>query len=668
MAEARAKAPPRGTPLGPQARVFCLLAAALAALPLLRLMPVWLAASLVVLGALLAWASLRRPIPAWVLVPLTLAAGTLVLAAYGFRFGRDTGSALLLTMLVLKLGETSRVRDGRALIGFALFATFAAFLQDQGPLTLLLAVPAVAAMLIASARMTEDAVGMVRSRRWTRRLADTAVALALALPLALAGFWLFPRLANPLWGVPENAIARPGISGEMSPGDWLDVMADDSVAFRVRFFGETPPRQQLYWRGPVLWDFNGRTWTRPGWTAILPPPEVEPAEARYDYELTMEPSERRFMFALDLPTSAPEGARLEGDLTPMAARPINRLVRYRLESVAPAAFESELSERIRSAALRLPAGFNPRIRSEMAQWRSEGLDDIAVVQRSLEWFNRDFSYTLAAPPLGRHSVDEFMYDTRAGFCEHFSSAFVFMMREAGIPARVVTGYVGGYLNPMGEHWRIQQSDAHAWAEVWLPQRGWLRVDPTAAVDPTRVFERYGRGAGDGAGGGLGAFGRRDGPLRGLQDLADYVRRGWNDAVLGFNAESQLLMLRRLGIDDPREWQVGAVFVLGAGAALLLTLWLLLRERERDGDRVLAAYRRFARRIDRCGIRREPHEPPLAFAERAAAHLPESAESIRSLSRRFSDARYAGTLDAASREELARALLAFRPIPPRGARR
>ncbi|TXK65885.1 transglutaminase TgpA family protein [Alkalisalibacterium limincola] len=667
MAEVLLPRQPRGTPLGGDARTFCLLAAALAALPLLRLMPAWLGACLVVLGAVLAWASIRRPVPAWVLVPLTLAAGALVLAAYEFRFGRDTGSALLLTMLVLKLGESSRVRDGRALIGFALFATFAAFLQDQGPLTLLLAVPAVAAMLVASARMTEDAAGMSRRRRWSRRLADTALALALALPLALAGFWLFPRLANPLWGVPENAIARPGISGEMSPGDWLDVMSDDSVAFRVRFFGDTPSRRELYWRGPVLWDFNGRTWTRSNWTAMLPLPEVEPADGRYDYELTMEPSERRFMFALDLPTSAPEGARLEGDLTPMASRPVNRLVRYRLEAVAPARFEVDLPDRIRSAATRLPDGFNPRIRQEMARWRAEGLDDIAVVERSLEWFNRDFSYTLAAPPLGRHSVDEFMYDTREGFCEHFSSAFVFMMREAGIPARVVTGYVGGYLNPMGEHWRIQQSDAHAWAEVWLPHRGWLRVDPTAAVDPTRIFERYGRGAGEG-GLGLGTLGRRDGPLRGLQDLADYVRRGWNDAVLGFNAESQMLMLRRLGIDNPREWQVGALFVLGAGAALLLTLWLLLREREREDDALMAAYRRFTRRLKRAGVERAAHEAPLAFGERAATALPDSAGAIRALSRRFSDARYAETLDVASRAELARELAAFRPARPRGDRR
>lgn len=646
--------------------MFCVLAAALAALPLLRLLPGWLAASLLAVGVLLAVASARRPVPLWVLVPVTLAAGALVLAAYGFRFGRDTGSALLVTMLVLKLGETSRLRDGRALIGFALFATFAAFLQDQGPLTLLLAVPAVAMMLVASARMTEDAAGRVRPHRWRGRVAETAIALALALPLALAGFWLFPRLDNPLWGVPENAIARTGISGEMSPGDWIDLLADDSVAFRARFFGDTPPRRELYWRGPVLWDFDGRTWSRPGWVATLPTPDLAPPDARYRYELTMEPSERRFMFALDLPTSAPGGGRLDGDLTPMAVRPLNRLMRYELEAAAPTRFEAVLTPRVRQAATRLPDGFNPRVRAEVARWRAEGLDEPALVQRSLDWFNRDFSYTLAAPPLGRHSVDEFMFDTRAGFCEHFSSAFVFMMREAGIPARVVTGYVGGYLNPMGEHWRIQQSDAHAWAEVWLPGRGWLRVDPTAAVDPSRVFERYGSGAGDF--GGFAGFGGRDGPLRALQDLADYVRRGWNDAVLGFNADSQMLMLRRLGVDEPREWQVGALFVLGGGSALLLTLWLLLRERERDADRLLAAYRRFTRRLERAGVQRAPHEPPLAFAERAAACLPGSAEAIHSLSRRFSDARYARAPDPASRDELARALLAFRPVRHRGARR
>lgn len=648
--------------LGLQARAWCLVAAAFSALPLLRLVPGWLAASLLALGVGAAWASARRPVPAWVLVPLTLGAGGLVLLAYGFQFGRDTGSALLLTMLALKIGESSRLRDGRALVGFALFATFAAFIQDQGPLTLALALPAVAAMLVASARLAEEEMGVSNPLPLGPRIRGIAVALLVALPLALAGFWLFPRLASPLWGVPENAIASPGISGEMSPGDWLDMMTDESVAFRVRFLGEAPPRRDLYWRGPVLWDFDGRTWTRPGWASSLPRPEVLPGDGGFRYELTLEPTERSFVFALDLPTAAPPGARLDGDLTPMAQRPVNNLMRYELDSVAASAFEAELPPRVRDVATRLPAQFNPRIRGEVAAWLDEGLDPRAVVQRSLDWFNRDFSYSLAAPPLGRHSVDEFMFDTRVGFCEHFASAFVFMMREAAIPARVVTGYVGGYRNPVGEHWRIQQSDAHAWAEVWLEGPGWVRVDPTAAVDPSRVFERYGTGGTGGGGGGMRGY---DGPLR---DMADFLRRSWNEVVLGFNADSQRLMLTRLGIDDPREWQVGAVFVLGAGAALVLTLWLLLRERETGRDPLLAAYRRFNRRLARAGVARQPHEPELAFAQRAARELPGSADAVLSLSQRFSDARYGEAVDDPARSKLASDLRAFRPRTRPGASR
>ncbi|MFN3902461.1 DUF3488 and DUF4129 domain-containing transglutaminase family protein [Rehaibacterium terrae] len=640
-------------PLHPDARRWCVAAAAVAALPLLLLMPGWLAGTLATVGLVSAWSGARRPWPDWLRLLLTLSLTGLVLAAFGFRFGRDTGCALLLAMLALKLGETRWLRDGRSLVGFALFATFAAFLQDQGPLTLALAVPAVTMALAASSRMAEHEVPGGVTVPVAHRLAGAVAWVALAIPLAVATFWLFPRLPAPLWGVPENALARTGISDRMEPGQWLDLMNDDAPAFRARFFGPPPPVEQMYWRGPVLWDFDGRAWTRAPWAASLPPAPVEAAGPGLAYEITLEPTDKRFLFALDLPTSAPPDAVMGLDLAPYARRAVSSLRRYRLESVSPARFEPQLRHQLWQAATRLPEGYNPRTLALAQRWRSEGADDAEVIRRALAWFRAEFSYSLDAPPLGRHSVDEFLFVTRQGFCEHFSSSFAVLMRAAGIPARVVTGYAGGFRNPIGDYWLIRQSDAHAWTEVWLEGRGWTRIDPTAAVDPERVFLRSGF-----IGGGLAGLGEGLVPIA---TFADWLRRGWNELVLGFDANRQRLLLRPFGIEEASAGQLALAFATGVGLSLALTLWLLLRQSSPRTDPLLAAYARFLARLARAGVAKAPHEPPLTFAERAAARLPADAGEILALSRRFAAWRYAGAvLDNEARAQLARALRNFRP--------
>lgn len=643
-------------------RNACLLAAALAALPLLRLTPLWLAALLVATGAIAALTGRTRPWPMLLRLLLTVALSALVVIASDFRFGRDTACALLLAMLALKVAEARSLRDARSLAGFALFATFAAFLQDQGPITLVLALPALAFTLDAFAQLAAaqaDSSGDTADHRpWQSRLRSAGGRLALALPLALAGFWLFPRMGTPIWGVPENAVSKTGISGRMSPGDWLDVLSDDSPAFRVRFDGDEPPRQQLYWRGPVLWNFDGRTWLPERRLRSADPAQLIPGDQRYRYELTMEPTEKRFLFALDWPLQAPDNGHMAADLSPYANEPLRSLSRYTLSASSNAQVEPELPGYHRRLALALPPGFNPRTRALAAQWRREGATDTAMIQRALAWIGRDFSYDLAAPPLGRNSVDEFLYDTRVGFCEHFSSSFVFLMRAAGIPARVVTGYVGGYRNPVGEYWVIQQSDAHAWAEVWLAQRGWVRVDPTAAVDPARVFERYGSRSD------LGSFG---GALAPMLNVSDWLRRGWNDLVLSYDAARQQLLLRALGVRPEQSWQGLAVFVVVALLMLALTLLWLARRQTPPVPPVLRAWRRLVLRFERAGLAHARHEPALHYGERAARQWPVIGTRIRSLSQRFANWRYAErTLEPEEMNALARDLDRMRPpnrVPP-----
>jgi hypothetical protein len=301
--------------------------------------------------------------------------------------------------------------------------------------------------------------------------------------------------------------------------------------------------------------------------------------------------------------------------------------------------------------LRLPPGFNPRTIALARQWRSETNDDAAIVRRALAMYHEKFSYSLAAPPLGHDSVDEFLFDTKIGYCEHFSSSFTFLMRAAGIPARVVTGYVGGYRNRIGDYWLVRQSDAHAWSEVWLPGRGWTRVDPTAAVAPERVFRRA---ADNAAGPGAGtAFGQ-------LFDVGDWIRHGWNDFVLGFNAMRQQSLLSSLGLPNSDSSDLAIVFGVVTGLLLAIVGLFQLRDRGPRRDPLLRAWSRFTARLARARLHKLPHEPALAYARRVAPLLPAQRDDVLSLSQRFVSARYARVeMDDQARRALIQALRAFR---------
>jgi protein-glutamine gamma-glutamyltransferase len=615
-------------------RRWALLATAACVLPLLLQLPpslAWPIAAAALATMALAW---RRPLPDWLRLLLTLLIVGAVLAVAGFRFGRDTGCALLAAMLAIKPAETGFLRDARSLIGFALFAPFATFLLDQGPLSLALGLIAAGLALAALERFADLESGDARFAvsMWSR-LRSVGQLLLIGLPLALAAFWLFPRLGTPLWGVPDRALGRPGLSDTMRPGEWIDLMTDDTPALRVRFFGATPRREQMYWRGPVLWNFDGQDWTQPQWTRALPAAETEPGPVRWDYEMEMEATDRRQLVALDLPISAPEGTSLVIDHGLWSPRPLNSLTRWRLQSAPPSRYEPQLKVLLRQAALQVPEGYNPRTIALARQWRREaGNNDAAIVRRALDWVHREFAYTLSTPPWGRNAIDEFLFDTKAGFCQHFSSSFVVLMRGAGIPARVVTGYAGGYHNPLGDYWVVRRSDAHAWAEVWLQGRGWVRVDPTAAVAPERVYDTLADRA-PGAEGLLGGFGTP------LWNARDWMRRNWNDLVLGFDASRQQRLLKPLGIDKLEGQQLALMFAIAAGLALLWMVWLSARGK-READPLLRAWRRLNTRYRRFGLERDSHETAGDWTERVARLRPDLAPALRELSHRFAIWRYA----------------------------
>ncbi|WP_133498325.1 transglutaminase TgpA family protein [Cognatilysobacter terrigena] len=647
MADAAAR------PLDDGSRRWTLLVAGLCLLPLLLQLPgptaLAIAATAVVI-ALLAW---RRPLSNLVRGLLAITIVAAVAAQFGFHFGRDTGCALLGAMLALKPSETTTLRDGRSLVGFALFAPFSTFLLDQGPWTLVLGLAGAILGLGALQRLATlegemPPPGLLPPMRQALRT------LLFGIPLALAIFWLFPRIGTPLWGVPDRAAAKVGLSDRMSPGDWVDLLADDSVAVRARFIGPTPPKSAMYWRGPVLWDFDGRTWARARDIGIWSLDRAQPSATRWTYTLEVEPTDRTQLVALDLPLAAPEGASLTWDYSLHAARPLANLTRWQMTSSPPQVMQMHLPDALRRRALALPQGYDPRTVALGRDLRARLHDDRAIVQYALDWIRRDFSYSIAAPPLGRDSIDEFLFQTRTGYCEHFAGSFTLLMRSAGIPTRVVTGYVGGQWNRLGGYWMIRRMDAHAWAEVWLPQRGWVRVDPTAAVAPERIYDTIDDRLPAG-----GLLDTLQGP-RGFAQVGDWMRQNWNDLVLGFNADRQERLLAPLGLDRLSGMQLVLLFVVAAALALGLMVWLSLRA-PREHDPVLRAWHGLVARYARVGLGRGVHEPATVWAERITKARADRTRGLLELTARFADSRYAaGVADEASARRLVRDLRAHRP--------
>lgn len=633
---------------------------AAALLPVLPGFPLWLSILLLGLTAFGTWLGLRRlTLPAPLRLLLTLGMALAAVFGSGLGMSQQTGAALLAAMLASKLLETRSVRDGRSASSFALFSIMAGFLHDQGPLTLLLALLAAIILMTTLQRLARVHVPgpLPALPRPGPALAASVRLLAVSLPFAFAAFFLFPRFPNPLWGAPApDNQARSGLSSEMSPGDIAQMLLDDSPALRVTFEGTPPPPQAMYWRGPVLSDFDGRRWSRRSSDTFSPAAPLRHQGAVLYHEVMLEPDSAPGLdlIGLDVPLEIPQDTHLNAQRSLLAQRPSSQVRRYRLGSALEHVFQAELSDMNRQRNLRLPQGYNPRTATLMASWQATDPAPEALIRRALELFHQEFSYTLTPAPLARDSVDDFLFGTRAGYCEHFASAFVVMMRQAGIPARVVTGYQGGTHNRIGDYWLIRNSDAHAWSEVWLEGRGWVRVDPTSAVAPERI--QQGLGGIVPVAEGVWHWGQP------LWDMADALRRGWNFVIVEFDAERQRRLLSRLGLNISDWRQIGLALLLGIALAIGLSFALLWRGATRPAsDRLLVAWQGFSARLARIGIEKQRGETALAFARRAAQALPEHADAILALTQGYIMQRYAQAgPDAHATALLIKQLRRFRP--------
>jgi transglutaminase-like putative cysteine protease len=618
-------------------RQFELLCAASVATLLAHIahLPPWLWLPLAILLPLRAWTRRQgaQKFGAWIRLPLTALLLVLVLANFGNVFGREPGSVLGCGLLGLKLLEAERVRDARVALGFAAFVLMSALLFTQ---TLLFSVAVCAVLVLQVAALVSLQPAPLEPRRPLRaqfRLA--ALLLGAGLPLAAAGFVLVPRLGSPLWGSPGNdTAARSGISDSMAPGGLIDLLIDDSPAFRVDFGAAPPPPQQRYFRTLVLWDFDGTTWSRQYGRGLAAGAEVaEMPSPALDYTVTLEATNQAWLPALDLPLSAPENARLGSDRTLVAGAPVTQPYRYRVQSATTYMLAPTLSARQRARALALPDGFDPKAHALAERWRAEGRDDEAVVRAALDLFHESFTYTLSPPALGRDSVDDFLFGTQKGFCEHYSSAFVVLMRAAGIPARVVTGYQGGWWNKSDSYLLVRQSDAHAWAETWMPGRGWQRVDPTAAVSPSRI-ERGAAAANGNAGWGQAAW------LRDLRDRFDFANRLWTDGIIRYNALRQKSMLTPFGIDDANQGDLLLVLSTVLGVAMLLaTIWAMRSGSGPKGDALDRAWSQMRRHLARSGLGARANEGPLDWLQRLRGSAPMVATELAPLVDDYAALRY-----------------------------
>lgn len=567
--------------------------------------------------------------PPWLKLPLLILLALAIVTDYGSIFGREPGAALAVGLLVLKLLESETLRDARVGVGFACFALMAALLFNQG----LVATVVVALGLLpvlAALRALEPAQAQPSL---PRALLPGLGLLAAALPLALFAFLLVPRLSSPLWGAPAPHEARTGLSDQMSPSDLSELLTDDEPAFRVSFDGAPPAAGQRYFRAYVMWDYDGRSWLyvdRPYRT-----PEPLEATASLGYRISLEPTHDRLLPTLDVPLNAPAQAQMHADRETFADRPVNDPLDYSLRSALRYRLQPQLDAATRRLALQLPDGFDPRTRALAAQWRQRyGSDDMAIVQAALALFHDGgFRYTLLPAPLGRDAVDDFLFDTHEGFCEHYASAFAVLMRAAGVPARVVTGYQGGYWNRLGQYLLVRQSDAHAWNEVWLAGRGWVRIDPTAAVRPQRVS----LGAAAAAGGQLPWY--QEGWLQSLRNRWDIVNRWWNEGVIGFDALRQRGLLTPFGIPRADTTLLGLLLAIGSALFGALGLAWALRRRA-DTDPARAALRELERRLARRGIERRRGEGPQHYLRRAARALPGQRGELEKLMSCYLELRYA----------------------------
>ncbi|MBU1172776.1 MAG: DUF3488 and transglutaminase-like domain-containing protein [Proteobacteria bacterium] len=576
--------------------------------------------------------------PRWLWLILVVIAFTAIIASARGRFDSDSGIGLLCLMASLKPFEIKGHRDRMITLFLAYFMVIASlFFSSSLGMTvyLFVAVLVITGLLI---RVNHPDMGLSPGLRLS------IIIVAQAIPLALILFTVFPRIQGSLWGVQQKKTVLTGLSSTLYPGSMTNLVANKAVAFRVSFDSKIPGSSELYWRGMVFQMFDGKGWRLDPDPALAS--QLPPGESPVRYEVILEPHNERWMFVLDLPATFPVGYDLMADYTLMAKEKIIAKKRYGF--VSNMVHTAGDPEHWDNRSVLLPLKGNPLAQALARSLQGEKATPQTIVDGVLSMIhNQEFYYSLDPPLLGKDPVDDFLFNTRSGYCEHYASAFVFLMRAAGVPARIVSGYLGGEVNPYGNYVIVRQSQAHAWAEVWMENRGWIRVDPTAAIARERVETgtlQLGLGNMDqnlvdeGDGGFFKGLGKN------VQLGWDALNFLWYSKVVGYTAQSQKRFLERFGLSLSTlgDWIkiMGLATLLMGCLTALFYLGLSLKHRHKI-DPVVKNYLIFLKKMGKIGIQRLPHEGPQDFAETASCKRKDLRPDISGITRLYILLRYAG---------------------------
>lgn len=562
-------------------------------------------------------------------------------ASYSGKTGTETMVGLLVCAFSLKLLEVNSARDAQLLVFIGFIITATQFLFSQTPQAAAYALLCVV-LLLASWR----SLYLTHAQSTGLRFKRGGMILLHALPIMLVLFVVIPRL-GPLWAIPNQQAAKTGFSDSLSPGDLGNLALNRSPAFRVEFTDQAPPVNQLYWRGLVLDSFDGRAWRmRDSWGGrpINPADGAGIKRELSDYSIIVEPHGQPWLFSLMSPQrveNTNNSIRITADSLLMNRIPIAQRMRYQVTSALQIDWPEppQLNQLQRDLYTRLPRGSNPQTRALADSWRSQNLSDEQIIAQALALFNREFTYTLQPPLLGQHSVDEFLLGSKRGFCEHFASSFSFLLRAAGIPARVIVGYQGGRWNPVENYLLVSQSDAHAWTEVWIEDKGWQMIDPTAAVAPNRIEQGMDEALGASDQALVANAWRSSQLLYSLQLRWDAATYTWQRWVLNYDSEAQEGLLSRL-LGGAETWRL-TLWLIGLGLiGAALFAWALLRNQKGPELRPeTRAIQKLEHKLAQLGYKRKPGETLGDFIERVLYSEPDYRRALEVIRRLFDQIAY-----------------------------
>lgn len=568
-----------------------------------------------------------------ILIPVMLIICIGLLFSFGNNFGRDASISLFIIMTAMKLLETKTLRDYMLVISIAYFAVASIFIFNQSASTFLLSLIPIT---LLTTTLIQISLPQTLPRIYSLKLA--AKLLLQSVPLMLVLFVLFPRLPGPIWGITKDAYSgMTGLNDSIELGDVSNLIQNSSVAFRVQFDGAIPPRSMLYWRGPVLSQQQNNKWLAANDNSQAKQASLEPIGAKINYTMTLEPHNRLWLLLLDMPTTIPKIATLKQAYSAIAKEPIRTRTRYQAESSLQYILDKTLDNSQSKIALDIDAESNSKSFKLARDWSH--LPPEEIISHALQMFNQqDFIYTLRPPRLSNSAIDDFLFNTKKGFCEHYATSFVYLMRAAEIPARVVTGYQGGEVNPNGNYLIVRQSDAHAWAEVWLKDKGWVRVDPTAAVAPERIELGIDQAVTEVDA--LPIFVRSGAQwLKNAYFNWDNLNNNWNQWVLGYDNQKQLDFLQKISGKDLSMTDIAIWMIAIMLTTMLIMAAFLLSKASRKLNPVQRAYAKHIKQLEKYGLFKNPSEGALDFAHRVANIIPDQATNILEIATLYNTLQY-----------------------------